>query len=121
MRRWQYSEGQSFARPVVRVDVLEPAEREAIRAARWYEVRREGLGRDFAEAVAEAYAAIASAPRRYRRWQPGKTRRELRVRRLRRFPYMVIYEVREAENRVIIAAIAASKRRPGYWLYRLRM
>jgi hypothetical protein len=33
---------------------------------------------------------------------------------------MVIYEVREAESLVVIAAIAAAKRRPGYWLYRLR-
>jgi hypothetical protein len=104
----------------VRVEVLDAAEREAIRAARWYEVRQEGLGADFVEPAAEALTAIASAPRRYRRWQFGKTRRELRVRHLRRFPYMVIYEVREAESLVVIAAIAAAKRRPGYWLYRLR-
>jgi plasmid stabilization system protein ParE len=104
----------------VHVEVLDAAEREAIRAARWYEVRRKGLGADFICAITEAYAAIAAAPRRYRRWQPGKTCRELRVRRLRRFPYLAIYEVRESENRVIIAAIAAAKRRPGYWLYRLR-
>jgi hypothetical protein len=26
----------------------------------------------------------------------------------------------EAEERVVVAAIAAAKRRPGYWLYRLR-
>jgi plasmid stabilization system protein ParE len=104
----------------VRVEVLDAAEREAIRAARWYEVRQEGLGADFIRAITEAYAAIGAGPRRYRPWQPGKTPRELRVRRLRRFPYLVIYEVREGENRVIIAAIAAAKRRPGYWLYRLR-
>ncbi len=104
----------------MRVEVLGPAEREAIRAARWYEVRREGLGADFIRAIDEAYAAVGAGPRRYPRWQPGKTRRELRVRRLRRFPYLVIYEVREAEDHVIVAAIAASRRRPGYWLYRLR-
>ncbi len=104
----------------MRVDVLDPAEREAIRAARWYEVRQEGLGRDFVHAVAEALAAIGAAPRRYRRWQAGKTRRELRVRRMRRFPYLVIYEVREHEDRIVVAAVAATKRRPGYWLYRLR-
>lgn len=104
----------------MRVEVLDAAEREAIRAARWYEIRQEGLGTDFVESVAEAFAAIASAPRRYRQWQLGQTRRELRVRRLRRFPYLVIYEVREAEDRVVIAAITAAKRRPGYWLYRLR-
>jgi len=104
----------------VRVEVLDAAEREAIRAARWYEVRQEGLGRDFVEAVAEALAAIGLAPRRFRRWQPGKTRRELRVRGMRRFPYLVIYEVREDEDRIVVAAVAAAKRRPGYWLYRLR-
>jgi len=105
----------------VRVDVLDPAEREAIRAARWYEVRQEGLGQDFVQAVAEAVSAIGLAPRRYRRWQPGKSRREIRVRRLRRFPFLVIYEVREHEDRIIVAAVAAAKRRPGYWLYRLRL
>lgn len=104
----------------MRVEVLEAAEREAIRAARWYEVRQDRLGTDFADAVEEALGAIASAPRRYRLWLPGKSRRELRVRHLRRFPYMVIYEVRGAEDRVVVAAIAAAKRRPGYWLYRLR-
>jgi hypothetical protein len=46
----------------VRVEVLEAAEREAIRAARWYEVRRDGLGTDFVDAVEEALDAIASAP-----------------------------------------------------------
>lgn len=96
------------------------AEREAIRAARWYEVRQGGLAADFIRAVAEAYAAIGAAPRRYRRWQTGKTARELRVRRLRRFPSLVIYEVREAEGYVLIGAVAAAKRRPGYWLSRLR-
>ena len=103
----------------MRVEVLDAAEREAIRAARWYEIRREGLGADFVEAVAEAFAAISLAPRRHRRWQLGKTRRELRVRHVRRFPYLIIYEVRESKGRVVIAAIAAAKRRPGYWLYRL--
>lgn len=83
-------------------------------------MRREGLGADFIRTIDEAYAAIGEGSRRYRRWQPGKTHRELRTRRLRRFPYLVIYEVREAEDRVIIAAIAAAKHRPGYWLYRLR-
>jgi len=33
---------------------------------------------------------------------------------------MVIYEVRAAEDRVVVTAIAAAKRRPGYWLYRIR-
>ena len=104
----------------MRVEVLDAAEREAIRAARWYEVRQRGLGRDFIGAVEEAYAVIGAAPRRYRRWQGRKTARELRIRQIRRFPYHVVYEVREAEALVLAAAVAAAKRRPGYWLYRLR-
>jgi plasmid stabilization system protein ParE len=38
---------------------------------------------------------------------------------LRRFPYAVIYQKREAE--IVIAAIAHFRRRPGYWRQRLKV
>jgi len=35
---------------------------------------------------------------------------------LRRFPYMVVFEV--VEDRIVVWAVAHTKRRPGYWLAR---
>jgi hypothetical protein len=47
---------------------------------------------------------------------PGRT--DVRPRVLQRFPYSIIYLVER--NEIVIVAVAHHKRRPGYWLDRLR-
>lgn len=77
---------------------------------RWYETQRAGLGAECYEAVLatmslleaheEAGAPVAGDPR---------TRRLL----VGRFPYQVVYRLRDTE--IVIVAFAHLKRRPGYW------
>lgn len=40
--------------------------------------------------------------------------------RLRRFPYLLIFRVDEARNRVFVAALIHEKRNPGIWVRQLR-
>ena len=88
----------------------ELASEELLEAVRWYESQRAGLGADFYEAVLatlslleshdEAGVVVGGDPR---------TRRLL----VDRFPYQVVYRLREAD--IVIVAFAHLKRRPGYW------
>ncbi len=91
----------------------ELASEELLEAVRWYETQRAGLGTEFYEVVLatlslleshdEAGAAVGGDPR---------TRRLL----VARFPYQVVYRLREAD--IVIVAFAHLKRRPGYWKQR---
>lgn len=77
-------------------------------AFRWYEERREGLGREFLRAALEALSAIEAAPERYPRVR-GEVRRIL----LRRFPFALLY-LAEPEQTIVIACFH-SKRDPRRW------
>jgi len=84
---------------------VEPeATQELAAAVAWYEERREGLGRGLVEEVDAVFAASAV----------------LGVRRAaaRRFPYSIAFI--ELAEVVRVLAIAHEKRRPGYWVGRLK-
>ena len=98
---------------------LEPeAKQELTAAATRYEQRREGLGRELISEVDAVLAAIARNPARFILYP--RVDESLGVRRalLRRFPYGVVFIDLDAAIRVV--AIAHERRRPGYWLVRLR-
>ena len=86
-------------------------------AARWYETHRAGLGTEFLEAVGTAVARLAEIPR-MGSLVPGVSDQAIRRRPVRRFPYHVVYI--ELLDRLQILAIAHDRRRPGYWVGRLR-
>jgi toxin ParE1/3/4 len=97
----------------------EPEADEELRAAaRWYERRRPGLGREFLAAIGAAVELVQRHPAGGSR--VPKVKRTFPVRRLilRRFPYAVVFLELEAEIRIL--AFAHHRRRPGYWLRRLR-
>jgi plasmid stabilization system protein ParE len=86
----------------------EYAQAELNEAAAYYEAARPGLGEAFLSEVQRAIGALAATPlagvevdRRIRWWL------------VRRFPYSVLYRVRDDHIRVL--AIAHQKRRPLYW------
>jgi plasmid stabilization system protein ParE len=91
----------------------ELASEELLEAVLWYERQRVGLGAELFDAVLttislldthdEAGSPIGGDPR---------TRRLL----VNRFPYQVVYRLRESE--IVIVAVAHLKRRPGYWRHR---
>jgi hypothetical protein len=81
-------------------------------AVLWYNSQVQGLGNTFAAAVAAAIDHIQRMPlaappfgQRYRRKQ------------VKKFPYAVIYEVRDFE--LVIIALPHDRQRPGYWIARL--
>jgi plasmid stabilization system protein ParE len=84
------------------------AEQELVEARDWYEARSEVTRQAFALEVAHAIDRILEAPLAYSLGRRGERRFVLD-----RFPYTIIYRLREAE--VFIVAVAHQSRRPGYW------
>jgi toxin ParE1/3/4 len=80
-------------------------------AAVWYEARRAGLGLEFMAAVDRVPADVAEASERFPTW-----RRPWRRAVMRRFPFVVFFEVED--DRVVVWAVAHVKRTPGYWVAR---
>ena len=64
------------------------AEDEVLEAREWYETRRSGLGKEFAQAVDEIVSRIVDHPLAYQRAHKD-TRRAV----LSRFPYAVYYRL----------------------------
>ena len=92
------------------------AEDEIERAASRYERERPGLGADFIEAFATAYAALRRGPIVGTAQQVG--RHVVRRGYLARFPFAVV--VAELEDTMLIVAVAHLRRHPTYWRRRLR-
>lgn len=91
------------------IRVVADAEAEFEAAAHWYD-EHAGLRTEFVEAIDEAIFAIAERPERYPFWRPESPYRKYVV---RRFPYVVLYRLRE--DYVEVMAFAHTRRRPGYW------
>lgn len=88
---------------------LQPAAlAEAEEAAAWYAERDPRVAAAFVAELEEALERIAEAPGRW----PAHLHGTQRV-RLTRFPYLVVY--RDEPQRVLVVAVAHTKRRPGYW------
>jgi len=78
----------------------------------WYESKSEGLGEDFLRESETAYSLIQRLPDT---WPVIK--RGFRRYLLKRFPYGVIYKVRE--DCILIVAVMHLSRKPGYWSERI--
>ena len=91
---------------------------ELAEAVLWYEARRQGLGTEFLDEVQATVPLIGKRPRSFPRLQDVDATLEIRRALLARFPYALVFLVREGEVRVL--AVAHAKRRPGYWLSRVR-
>ena len=68
-----------------------PASAEFADAVRWYEQKRTGLGAEFFDAVTQAIELVRSRP------EIGTVAGRTRSRLLSRFPYRVIYRVRDED------------------------
>lgn len=98
--------------------VLPAAELEAAEAAIWYDDRRSGLGDEFLAELRQSFDDIQRAPEACFRAEFYRGRHDVRRYLLRRFPYVVIFVLRPEE--VVIVAVSHVRRRPLYWLDRLR-
>ena len=93
------------------VELHEAASAELDDAAVWYEGQRAGLGHSFAREVMAAAAKIGEFPNTWPRWPD---REEIRVVRVKRFPYFLPYVLRG--DRAVVVAVAHDRRRRGYWI-----
>lgn len=87
------------------------ADQELIEAREWYDARSEVAAQAFSLEVDHAIGRILEAPLRYPIGRRGERRFVLD-----RFPYTILYRVRESH--VFITAVAHQSRRPGYWHHR---
>ena len=87
-----------------------PAAEELTAAIQWYEERRSGLGGEFYDAVVRTIELIRTHPEIGALRTGRFPHRRIRV---ARFPYTVVYRVREAD--IYVVAVAHTSRRPGYW------
>lgn len=93
-------------------EFLPLAEEEMNEAARFYEERSPGLGRDFLDQVERTIESIAVHPHSGRQISEN-----IRRRILGRFPFAILYSLEP--DRIVIVAVMHLHRQPGYWKARL--
>ena len=87
------------------------ADQELIEAQNWYRARSEVAAQAFALEIDHAISRILEAPHTYPQGRRGE-----RQYVLHRFPYTILYRIRD--DHVFITAVAHQSRRPGYWRHR---
>jgi plasmid stabilization system protein ParE len=95
--------------------VLPEAEEELAAAATWYESKRAGLGVALLVTVDRAFEEICDAPTSHALWRAD---RSYRRKVLKRFPYVVFFQMND--DAALVVAVAHAKCRPGYWVGRGR-
>jgi toxin ParE1/3/4 len=92
-----------------------PAAQGEYRAAlAWYASKSLDAATDFASAIGSGLRGIRETPEAWPSW---RGRRDVRARVMRRFPYTILYVIRD--EGVVVVAVAHQHRAPGYWLTRL--
>ncbi len=98
----------------MKVDFLIPARMEFYEAVVFYNIQKHGLGEDFTEEVEDTIERIKENPEAWSRLpSSNRTRRCL----TNRFPYGIIYQIRE--NTILIVAVMHQRRHPRSWQSRL--
>ena len=98
------------------VEFRPEVEQDMAEAAAWYEARQAGLGGEFVEEVIQVWRALGENPLLNCRRHPTKN---VRWRYPERFPYRIIYEVLEAERKVVVAAVLHAARHDQHWQNRV--
>lgn len=92
---------------------LNIAEVEMFEAALYFESESKGLGFEFLEEADHCIEQIKSFPHAWPEVRPG-----IRKHLTRRFPYSLLYSIRE-NNTILIIAVMHCKKIPEYWIDRL--
>ncbi len=95
--------------------VFEEEALEEYRDAALYSEKRFGLGVEFVRAIREATAAISRTPYRFQ-----KVSGDIRIFRMRRFPFHLFYHHSPGTDCITIYAVAHHARRPDYWRNRAK-
>ncbi len=99
-----------------RVELRPEVEADVAEAAAWYEARQPGLGAAFVEEIILVWDALAENPLANSR---RHTKKNIRWRYPERFPYRVVYEVREQDQAVTVVAVLHAARHDRHWRARL--
>lgn len=81
------------------------AETDLANARAWYDLQRMGLGDEFLECVDEAFDSLRRTPDLF-----ARVFDELRLVRVRRFPYLVVYRI--DDDQITVVAVYHSRRDP---------
>lgn len=76
----------------------------------YYESRQAGLGAELEDILEAAFAQILRFPESAPQW---RNRHDRRVLVLDRFPFTLPYQIKDDD--IVILALSATSRRPGYW------
>lgn len=90
---------------------------EARAAALWYDDQRAGLGAEFLATLDAAIERIHENPETGSLLETMPDEPNVRRVLLRRFPFLIVYEISSDEVRIV--AVAHDRRRPNYWKERL--
>lgn len=93
-------------RPYALADIAE--------AVGWYDEQESGLGSEFAREALEAIDALPNTPLMYR---VRHTRKNVRWKRLDRFPYRIVFRIED--NLITVLAVLHSARHDRQWRKRL--
>lgn len=87
--------------------LLEEAKQEWLDASIYYENKQKGLGLRFSEAVEEHLNIITQTPKHYK-----KIKKEYREILIKHFPFLIIYRIDEAKNKIVVVSVFHAKRNP---------
>lgn len=96
----------------MKINFLEIAQMELDDATEYYNYEVPGLGDAFLAEVLKTLDRIGRFPEA---WHPCSKR--TRRCQTRRFPYGIVYQIREKE--ILVVAVANLHRKPGYWMDRI--
>ena len=99
----------------MKFDFHPEAQKEYASAANWYAEKSKRTGEKFVAAIETAVAVVIEDPKQFQLLEG-----DLRIYRLTKFPYRLIYAFDEIEQQVIFYVVMHEKRRPGYWKERVR-
>lgn len=84
-------------------------------AVDWYENQKEGLGFSFSLQLTETLEIITERPHTCRYLQEN-----VRFRKLKSFPYLVLFKIEDSKSFIGVFAILHEKRHPSIWKKRLK-
>lgn len=93
--------------------VHEEARREAIGAGIHFDSLHAGLGDEFTAELLQAFETIQESPRLFATLESTKLAGEIRRVILKRFSYLVIYEI--LPDLIEVLAVTHGSREPDYW------
>jgi plasmid stabilization system protein ParE len=96
-----------------RIEIHPEADREIEEAFEWYFSRSAKAAESFLLEIDKAISAIEFGPQAWPMFESGA-----RSFFLSKFPYNIVY--RELDDRIQLVAVAHQKRRPGYWVSRMK-